>query len=157
MDITYHYPPELFELLVDTIPLLSRSKKSTLLFFQGAGVDNSILKDLIFKVENDKDSINKYEIVRTILMRVNEKEVATLRERREILKRVTEFEDFSTCWPADQLKAKGLVGEIRRVIDVKDSFTRMKQELEKEQQKNKSEHQAKICNYTAQGATKLGR
>jgi hypothetical protein len=25
MDITYHYPPELFNLLIDTIPRLSRS------------------------------------------------------------------------------------------------------------------------------------
>ena len=31
-DITFHYPPELFNLLVDTIPLLSRSKKDVLLF-----------------------------------------------------------------------------------------------------------------------------
>ena len=37
-DITFHYPPELFSLLVDTIPLLNRSKKDVLLFFRGAGV-----------------------------------------------------------------------------------------------------------------------
>lgn len=144
MDITFHYPPELFELLVETIPLLSRSKKSTLLFFQGAGVSTTLTKDLLLQVEADKDSINKYEITRTILTRINESGESTLRERREILKRVTEFEDFSTCWPGDQLKAKGLVGEVRRVINVKDSFTRMKQELEKEQQKSRLEHQARI-------------
>jgi len=40
-------------------------------------------------------------------------------------------DDYSTCWPNDRLEAKGLVGEIRRVVDVKDSFTRMK--LEREQ------------------------
>ena len=55
-------------------------------------------------------------MVRTTLTRLNERGEAALRERREILKRVTEFEDFSTCWPNDQLKAKGLVAEIRRVI-----------------------------------------
>jgi hypothetical protein len=42
------------------------------------------------------------------------------------MKRLVEFEDFSTCWPDDQLKAKGLVAEILRVIDVKDSFGRMR-------------------------------
>ena len=55
-----------------------------------------------------------------------------LRERREILKRVTEFEDFSTCWPDDQLKAKGRIADIRRIVNVKDSFTRMNQEREAE-------------------------
>lgn len=144
MDITFHYPPELFELLIDTIPLLCRSKKSVLQFFQGAGVSSTNLNDLWQRVETDRANINKYEIVRTTLTRLNERGEAALRERREILKRVTEFEDFSTCWPDDQLKAKGLVGEIRRVVDVKDSFTRMKQELEKEKQKNQAEHQARI-------------
>lgn len=32
-DITFHYPPELFNLLVDTVPVLNRSKKDVLLFF----------------------------------------------------------------------------------------------------------------------------
>lgn len=80
----------------------------------------------------DRAKINKYEMVRTVLERLNAKGEVTLRERREILKRVTEFEDFSTCWPDDQLKAKGLVGEISRVVGVKDSFTRMRQAQEDE-------------------------
>jgi PHD/YefM family antitoxin component YafN of YafNO toxin-antitoxin module len=77
------------------------------------------------------------------LERLNAKGEAALRERREILKRVTEFEDFSTCWPNDQLKAKGLVGEISRVIGVKDSFTRMKQEQETERKLRIAEQQSK--------------
>jgi restriction system protein len=143
MDIIYHYPPELMHLLVDTIPLLCRSKKDVLLFFRGAGVSVSITSDLDKKVIYDRDTINKYEIARTILSRLNEKGEATLRER-EILKRVTEFEDFSTCWPTDQLKAKGLVAEIRRVIDVKDSFARMKQERENERKKHQEVQKAKL-------------
>lgn len=71
-------------------------------------------------------------IVRTVLDRLNAKGKPSLLERREILKRVTEFEDFSTCWASDQLKAKGLVAEVSRVIGVKDSFTRMKQAQENE-------------------------
>jgi len=144
MDITFHYPPELFELLVEAIPRLFRSKKAVLLFLQGAGVSSDMLGDLWQRVETDRANIHKYELVRTTLTRLNERGEATLRERREILKRVTEFEDFSTCWPNDQLKAKGLVAEIRRVVDVKDSFTRMRQEVEKERKKRRAEHEARI-------------
>jgi len=131
-EIIHHYPPELLKLLVDTIPLLCPSKRDVLVFFKGAGVASAITADLAHKVATDKDSVNKYEIVREVLVRLNDKGETALRERREILKRVVEFEDFSTCWANDQLKAKGLVGEIRRVVDVKDSFGRMRQEQEAE-------------------------
>lgn len=144
MDITFHYPPELFELLVETIPLLCRSKKAVLLFFEGAGVGADLLDDLRHTVASDRDSINKYEITRTVLTRLNQRGEPSLRERREILRRITDFDDFSTCWPNDQLKAKGLVAEIRRVVDVKDSFTRMRQELEKEKKKRQDEHQERV-------------
>jgi restriction system protein len=131
-EIIHHYPPELLKLLVDTIPLLCPSKRDVLVFFKGAGVASVITADLAQKVATDKESINKYHIVREVLVRLNDKGEATLRERREVLKRVVEFEDFSTCWQNDQLKAKGLVAEIRRVVDVKDSFGRMRQEQEAE-------------------------
>lgn len=143
MDVTFHYPPELLNLLIDTIPLLCRSKLDVVLFFKGAGVQSTVTNDLVRKINKDKDSIKKYEIARTVLARLNEKGEVTLRERREILKRVTEFEDFSTCWPSDQLKAKGLVAEIRRVINVKDSFTRMNLEREAERKKKQVETQIK--------------
>ncbi|MDD3344825.1 MAG: restriction endonuclease [Candidatus Omnitrophica bacterium] len=144
MDIIFHYPPELFNLLIDTIPLLCKTKKEVILFFRGAGVDKSLIKDLENCVIRNPSEINKYEIVRSILTRLNEKGENALGERREILKRVTEFEDFSTCWATDQLKAKGLVSEIRRVVNVKDSFTRMNQEREEESRKRAVEHQKKI-------------
>ena len=113
VDIVFHYPPELLKLLTDTIPLLCKSKKDTLLFFKGAGVPHSLFKDMESRVEFDRGSITKFEIVRTVLTRLNEKDEAMLRERREVLKRVVEFESFSACWPSDQLKAKGLVSDIR--------------------------------------------
>ena len=144
MNIIFHYPPELLSLLIDTVPLLFRSKKDVLLFFKGAGVASDLTNDLAIRVKQDRGSINKYEIARTVLTRLNEKGESTLRERREILKRITEFEDFSTCWPEDQLKAKGLVAEIRRVVNVKDSFTRMHMEQEDERKKRQAEQQAKL-------------
>jgi restriction endonuclease Mrr len=145
MNDVFHYPPDLFDLLVQTIPLLNRSKKAVLLFFKGAGIDEVIFEDVTRKVKIDKNSINKYEIARTILERINEDSDKFLRERREILKRITEFEAFSTCWEDDQLKAKGLVAEIRQVINVKDSFTRMNQERENEARKRTQEHEKKVA------------
>ncbi|MGA2585770.1 MAG: restriction endonuclease [Candidatus Aminicenantales bacterium] len=139
VDIVYHYPPELLQLLVDTIPLLCRSKKDVLVFFQGAGVPNKMLAEFERKLATDRSSLNKYGIVRDVLVLLNAKGEATLRERREVLKRVVEYEDFSACWPSDQLKAKGLVAEIRHVVNVKDSFSRMRQEKEAEQKKRVDE------------------
>ena len=136
VDITYHYPPELFQLLVDTIPRLCRSKRALILFFRGAGLTDRHTSDLEQKVIQDKDSINKYEIVRVILQRLNEFGEHALRERREILKRVVEFDDFSSCWDNDRLEAKGLVSEIRKVVNIKDSFTRMRQERGAESKKH---------------------
>ena len=136
MDTRYHYPPELFQLLVDTIPRLFRSKRDVLLFFRGAGTKRSIISDLERQVRIDPDSINKFSIVRTVLSRLNEAGDATLGVRREVLKRVVEVDDFSTCWPGDRLEAEGLVTRIRSVVNVKDSFTRMNQEREAETRKN---------------------
>lgn len=144
MNIIYHYPPELLTLLVDTIPLLCKSKKDTLIFLRGSGVGEDTLSDLRKRVAADRENINKYEIVRAVLTRLNEKGEASLRERREILKRVCAFESFSNCWPNDQFKAKGLVSEISKIINIKDSFTRMKQERDKEKEKSRIEHQKKI-------------
>ncbi|MEN6462682.1 MAG: restriction endonuclease [Syntrophomonas sp.] len=143
VNIIFHYPPELMSLLIDTIPLLNRSKKDVLLFFYGAGVSESLLTDIRQQLKLDPNSINKFEITRKVLTRLNEKGEATLRERREILKRVIEFESFSTCWDNDRLKAKGLVAEIRDTVNVKDSFTRMKLERDMEKKKYMAESQQK--------------
>ena len=60
------------------------------------------------------------------------------------MKRVVEFEDFSTCWPDDRLQAQGLVSQIRRVVDVKDSFTRLKQEYDAEVRKRQEAMRSEI-------------
>jgi restriction system protein len=58
MNDVFHYPPDLFELVIQTIPLLNRSKKSVLLFFNGAGVDETIFTDITNIVRTNKESIN---------------------------------------------------------------------------------------------------
>lgn len=90
-------------------------------------------------MNEDKASITKYEIVRTILEKLNERGDATLAARREVLRRIVEFEDFSTCWPDDRLKAQGLVAQIRQVVNVKGSFTRMREEREHEQRERRTQ------------------
>ncbi len=145
MSDIYHYPPDLFDLIVQTIPLLNRSKKAVLTFFNGAGVSPELYQDISVKLMTAPDSISKYDICRTILERMNQNTDKHLRERRELLRRITEFEAFSTCWENDQFKAKGLVSEIQKVINVKDSFTRMRQERDNEQNLRKREYQAKIA------------
>lgn len=138
-DITFHYPPELFNLLVDTIPLLNRSKNDVLLFFRGAGVPENMLDDLGQRLKIAPQNINKYEMTRTTLERLNKRGEAALQQRREVLKRVVEFTNFDTCWPTDQLKAKGLVASIRDVVNQKDSFTRMNQAREEERKERLAE------------------
>ena len=54
MEIFYQYPPDLFQLLVDTIPALCRSKTDVLDFFRGAGVGHRDVGDLAEKVRTDR-------------------------------------------------------------------------------------------------------
>jgi restriction system protein len=77
-DITFHYPPELLNLLVDTIPLLNRSKKHVLLFFRGAGVPQEMSADVSARLKSTPQEINKYDIARTILEGLNARGEATL-------------------------------------------------------------------------------
>jgi restriction endonuclease Mrr len=113
---------------------LNRSKKDVLLFFRGAGVSDDLLKDLSQRLKTAPNDISKAEIARLTLERLNARGEATLRHRREVLRRVVEFSNFDACWPNDQLKAKGLVASIRDVVNQKDSFTRMNQAREEERQ-----------------------
>lgn len=145
MDITFHYPPELLQLLVDALPRLCRSKKDLMLFFQGAGIEDDILGDHWLVVRTNPKSVNKFAITRSVLKRLNEHGEGALQERRELLRRVVEFEDFSTCWENDRAAAKGYVADIRKVVDVKDSFTRMRQEKDRERREHMKQQEARTA------------
>lgn len=134
MDIAFHYPPELLKLLIEAIPKLCKSKKDLLLFFQGAGVDRQMLAPYESLLRTNKEAFSKYQVTRELLTKLNETGEKSLRERRETLRRVTHFDDFSVCWEADQAAARGLVAQIRELVNVKDSFTRMNLEREQERQ-----------------------
>ena len=67
----FDYPPEVFNLLVDTIPMLCRSKQDVVLFLQGAGVASEDLAEVSRIVRTNRDAINKFEIVCKVLTKVN--------------------------------------------------------------------------------------
>jgi restriction system protein len=69
---------------------------------------------------------------------------AGLAARREVVRRVVEFEDFTRCWDNDVLQARGLVAEVRRLVNVKDSFTRINQERERERQLARAARDAEV-------------
>ena len=131
-DDAYHYPPEILALLVDTIPLLCKSKPDVLRFFRGVGVPQRFLDPWEKKLRQSPDEVSKYHIARDLLALINEARDSGLRLRREVVRRVVQWEDFSTCWPADQPKARGLVAQVQHVVNVKDSFTRMDEARERE-------------------------
>lgn len=130
MDDHYHYPPDVFNLLVDTIPLLCKGKEDVLLFLRGAGVPNEDLVEMQVQVRADRKSISKFAIVRGVLEKLNKRGDAGLGPRREVIKRVVEFEHFSMCWENDVYKAKANVGDLARIVNHRDSFTRMNQQRE---------------------------
>lgn len=142
-NIVYHYPADLLQLLIDVIPLLCRSKRDVLTFFRSAGVRASFLDDLDKRLRGDPEKINKYEIARTVLTLLNEKGEPALCERREVLRRVLEWEDFSTCYADNREKAQYLVVQIQRRLGVKDAFTRMRLEREADNKLRQAKFQAK--------------
>ena len=146
MATSYHYPSELFELLVDAIPRLIRTKQGVLQLFWSAGVNRSVTDDLGTQLRADRDSVSKFHIVRTLLTRLNEAGDGCIRERRELLKRVCEFEAFSTCWPEDQLTAKGLVAEIRDLVEKHDFFRKLQQKRETELREHREKEREKSDN-----------
>jgi hypothetical protein len=142
MDISFHYPPDLLQALVDTLPKLCKSKADLLLFFQGAGTSRSVLAPYQQLLQTDKARFNKYPVTRELLAKLNEQGETGLRVRRELLKRVVEFDDFSACWENDRAAARGLVAQIRDLVNVKDSFTRMRVEKDEEKRKRVEEQEA---------------
>ena len=85
VDIIHHYPPEILNLLVDTIPLYAAARTTCWCSSRVRGA-RSGHGGFQQKLATDRSSVNKYEITREVLVRLNDKGEASLRERREILK-----------------------------------------------------------------------
>lgn len=142
---SYHYPPDLLAVLIETIPTLVKSKKLLLSFFRSAGVDTSILEPYESLISRDRDSVKMYDIARDILVAVNEQGDKALSVRRKLLQAVYDFEDFDTCcYENRRNEARGLVWKVREIVNRKDAFTRMNMEREQEKLKNLREKEATI-------------
>lgn len=146
----WHYPHELVELTSRAISLLNKGKASELDFFRGCGVPEGLLTDLRDQVARDKDGISKFQIARTVLVRLNEAGDSMIAPRREILRRITQTESFEHCWENDRLPAKGVVAEVRDVVNRHDSFTRMKSERDKERSERILAKQAEMDRQAAE-------
>lgn len=103
IDAVFHYPPDVFEAVVDAVPLLTRSRSNVVLFFRGCGVDRVFLAGIERRLQDDP-GFKKYHITRAILTHVNDLGDSGLGQRRQILKRISEFDDFSSCYSDNQLK-----------------------------------------------------
>jgi hypothetical protein len=113
----FHYSPGLLQLLKDTIPLLCASKTDTILLFLGAGVPEAWVADMKKQVETCRACVTKFSIAQDVLEKLNREKENHIRQRCEVVRRVTGFEDYSTCRPTDRLKAMELVAEVRRAAD----------------------------------------
>ena len=71
LDRSYHYPPDVLELLVDTIPRLIKSKAGLLEFFEQAGTPEELLAEWRTKLHKDRMSVSKYHLARGVLRGLN--------------------------------------------------------------------------------------
>lgn len=143
-NFSYHYPPEVLRLLVNVIPKLCMPKNDSLSFFRGARAKTSILKPYEDLLAKDRNSFKMYPVTRELLAELNEQGDKALSARREIIKRVIEIEDFSICYDTQRDAARGLVYQLREMVDKKDSSTKMRIEKDEEKLKYIREKEAAI-------------
>jgi hypothetical protein len=129
----YHFPPDLMELTIRAISVLLRGKQGVIDFFRGCGVPSEHLEPHQVALRTDKDAVKKAAIARDVLTALNERnDTAHLGARRQVLKRIVEWEDYDTAWPQERDAARGVVAAVRERIEKSDAFTRMNQERERE-------------------------
>ena len=143
-DPAFHFPPDVFDAVVDAVPLLTRAKRDVVLFFRGCGVDRVFLTGIERRVA-EEPTFSKYHATREILVYLNELGDKGLGARRQVLKRVSEFDDFSSCYPDNQMKARGAVATVAQLINKKDSFTRLKDEREQELKRHRDAQRAETA------------
>jgi hypothetical protein len=140
-DPAFHFPPDVLEAVVSAVPLLVRGKRDVVVFFQGCGVDPGYLVTLEPWTRKDSGK-STFHIAR--VRHVNELGDSGIGVRRRLLQRVAEFENFSACWPDEQLKAKGAVAQLAELINKKDAFTRLQQEQERTEVENREARRAEV-------------
>lgn len=144
MDIVFHFPPDLMNLLIDTIPRLNKSKKDLLVFFKSIGVPDTYLEKYYSLLQNNTEQFKKINVTRELLVELNVKSDAMLGIRRQLLQKVVGFDSFDMCWENDRLIAKSNVAEISKIVNLKDSVTKLETYAEQERQQKVTIHKQKL-------------
>ena len=145
MALSYHFPPDLFNLLVDAIPRINRTKKDLLAFFKNFGTPISLLNKYYPLINYDPKQISKKDITREVLEYLNSKDTDEyLGIRRQLLQRVVDFTAFNTCYDNDVDSAKARIYEIKQLVNLKDSVTKQEQFIENERQEKIKAKQQQI-------------
>lgn len=135
MALSYHFPPDLFNLLVDAIPKINKTKKDLLAFFKNVGTPISLLNKYYSLISYDPKQISKKDITREVLEHLNSSDSNEyLGIRRKLLQRVVDFTAFNTCYDNDVDSAKARIYEIKQLVNLKDSVTKQEQFIESERQ-----------------------
>ena len=148
MDTYFHFPPDLFNILVDTIPRLNKTKKDLLLFFQNVGVPSTYLQPYYLLLKTNRSQFKKFDVTREVLATLNEQTEKMLGVRRKLLQRIVEFDSFETCYPNDKDRAKANVSDIQKIVKLKDTVTKYENYLSREQSEKIQEKQKvidKLC------------
>lgn len=144
----YHYSHDVMQALIEAIPLITRSKQDVVSFFRGCGVQTSIVEHIAAEFGRNS-SYSKYHATRYVLETVNRDGDSALRARREIIRRVAEFEDYSLCWPNNALQARGAVSAVCDLVNRRDSFTRMQQAYESEERAHRTQRDEELARVAA--------
>ena len=97
MSDPFHYPSELLEILVDTIPRLVKSKDAVLTFFSSAGVQEQHLAEPRRRLRTSRAGTSKFTIARTILQRLNEAGDSAGGGRGEHRQRSGDIPELESC------------------------------------------------------------
>ena len=123
LDRSYHYPPDVLELLVDTIPRLIKSKAGLLDFFEQAGTPEELIAEWRTKLRQDRMSVSKYHLARGVLRGLNALGDEARPVRHQVLSRLARHADFSAGWEDDRGRAEELVSRIRELAGETDAGT----------------------------------
>jgi|GEM_PF-6979228 len=128
-----HLRPDLIQKMVDAITNLVWGKQQVIDLFRNAGVPDRLLQDFQQQVIRDKDSVKKPIMIRTILQRMNDAgdSADAVRMRREVVRRVIEWKNYSTCQPNCEDIARGAVASVQEIVDMYDFITEIRQERDR--------------------------
>jgi len=120
----YHYPPDLVAILVDTIPLLRKSKTDTVGSSAAVAWTSATWRTCSSawtRIATPSTSTRS---------RARPSRVSTRRATRDCGAAAKSFagsssgKNFSTCWQGDAFRAQSLVAKVRQLVNGKDSFAR---------------------------------